>query len=58
MTGVAQYPEGIIDRLKEARRTIVVEATEEAKKMGAPKAFNVIVLEQLQSTWDLRRKTG
>ena len=44
VTGVAQYPEGIIDRLKEARRTIVVEATEEAKKMGAPKAFNVIVL--------------
>ena len=39
-----QYPEGIIDRLKEARRTIVVEATEEAKKMGAPKAFDVIVL--------------
>ena len=44
VTGVAQYPDGIIDRLKEARRTIVVEATEEAKKMGAPKAFNVIVL--------------
>jgi len=44
VTGVAEYPEGIIDRLKEARRTIVVEATEEAKKMGAPKAFNVIVL--------------
>ena len=42
VTGVAEYPEGIIDRLKEARRTIVVEATEEAKKMGAPKAFNVI----------------
>ena len=40
VTGVAQYPEGIIDRLKEARRTIVVEATEEAKKMGAPKALH------------------
>ena len=33
VTGVAEYPEGIM-----------VEATEEAKKMGAPKAFNVIVL--------------
>lgn len=32
VTGVAQYPKGIIDRLKEARRTIVVEATEEAKR--------------------------
>lgn len=41
---MAQYPGGIIDRLKGARRTTVVEATEKAKKMGAPKAFNVIVL--------------
>ena len=44
VTGVAQYPEGIIDRLKEARRTIVVEPRRKRKKMGAPKAFNVIVL--------------
>lgn len=44
VTGVAQYPENIIDTLKEKRNTIVVEATEEAKKLGAPKTFNVIVL--------------
>lgn len=44
VTGAAEYPEGILDTLKEARRTIVVDATREAKKMGAPKAFNVIVL--------------
>lgn len=44
VTGAAEYPEGILDTLKAARRTIVVDATREAKKMGAPKAFNVIVL--------------
>ena len=44
VTGVAQYPENIIRTLKEKRNTIVVEATEEAKKLGAPKTFNVIVL--------------
>ncbi len=44
VTGVAQYPEGIIEKLQASRKTIVVSATEEAKKMGAPRAFNVIVL--------------
>ena len=44
VTGVASYPDGILEKLKEERRTIVVEATKEAKKLGAPKAFNVIVL--------------
>lgn len=44
VTGAASYPEGILDTLKESRSTIVVEAAREAKKLGAPKAFNVIVL--------------
>lgn len=44
VTGAASYPEGVIESLKEQRRTIVVEATAEAKKLGAPKAFNIIVL--------------
>ncbi len=44
VTGAAVYPEGILETLKGAGRTVVVEATETAKKMGVPKAFNVIVL--------------
>ncbi len=44
VTGAAVYPDGILDTLKAARNTIVVEATREAKLMGAPKAFNVVVL--------------
>ena len=44
VTGAAEYPEGILDSLKAARRTIVVEGTQEAIWLGAPKAFNVVVL--------------
>lgn len=44
VTGAAAYPEDVIETLKEKRRAIVVEATAESKKLGAPKAFNIIVL--------------
>lgn len=44
VTGAAAYPDDIIGTLKKARRTISVNATEEAKKLGVPKAFNVVVL--------------
>ena len=44
VTGVAAYPEDVIETLKEKRRAIVVDATAESKKLGAPKAFNIIVL--------------
>ncbi len=44
VTGAAQYPDGVIESLCKARKTVVVEATRTAIEMGAPKAFNVIVL--------------
>lgn len=44
VTGAAEYPEDIIGTLRKSRRTIAVPATEEAKKLGAPRAFNVVVL--------------
>ena len=44
VTGVAAYPEDVIETLKEKRRAIVVEATAESKKLGAPKPLNNIVL--------------
>ena len=44
VTGAAVYPDNIIAKLKQARRTIAVNATEEAKRLGVPKAFNVVVL--------------
>ena len=42
--GAAEYPDDIIGTLRKSRRTIAVSATEEAKKLGAPRAFNVVVL--------------
>ncbi len=44
VTGAASYPDNIIAKLENSRRTIAVNATEEAKKLGVPKTFNVIVL--------------
>lgn len=44
VTGAAEYPDDIIGTLRKARRTIAVPATEEAKKLSAPRTFNVVVL--------------
>lgn len=44
VTGVAQYPENIIEGLKERYKLYTVDAMEEAKKLGNSKTFNVIVL--------------
>ncbi len=44
VTGAASYPEGIIEKLKQERKTIVVNAMEEAWKLGTSKVFNVVVL--------------
>lgn len=44
VTGAAFYPEGILETLKESHKTIVVNGMEEARKLGQPKAFNVVVL--------------
>lgn len=44
VTGAAVYPEGIIDKLKAARKTLVVDAMAKAKEVNSPKSFNVVVL--------------
>lgn len=42
--GAAEYPEGIIESLKEKFKVISVDAMAEAKKLGNPKCFNVVVI--------------
>lgn len=42
--GAASYPEGIIETLKKEHKVYTVNATEEAKKLGNPKVFNLVVL--------------
>lgn len=44
VTGAAEYPEGIIDKLKEHNRVISVDAQEEAIALGNSRVFNVIIL--------------
>ncbi|MBQ9844730.1 MAG: indolepyruvate oxidoreductase subunit beta [Oscillospiraceae bacterium] len=42
--GAAEYPENIIENLKEKYNVYSVNATEEAKKLGNSRVFNLIVL--------------
>lgn len=42
--GAAEYPQDIIEKLKEKYNVYAVNATEEAKKLGNSRVFNLIVL--------------
>lgn len=42
--GAAKYPENILEELAKTHKTYAVNATEEAKKLGNARVFNMIVL--------------
>ena len=42
--GSASYPEGILLELGKTHKVYAVNATEESKRLGNPKVFNMIVL--------------
>lgn len=42
--GAAKYPENIIEDLSKEYKVISVDAMSEAKKLGNPKVFNVVIL--------------
>ena len=44
VTGAATYPDNILEDLGKQYKVISINAMEEAKKLGNPKTFNVIVL--------------
>lgn len=44
VTGVARYPENIIEELSKEHKVISIDAQEEALKMGNSRVFNVIIL--------------
>lgn len=44
VTGMAEYPDGIIETLKGRYKVISVDAMGEAKKLGNPKVFNSIII--------------
>ena len=44
VTGAAEYPEGIIEKLSAKYKVISLDAMEEAKKLGNPRVFNTIIV--------------
>ena len=44
VTGAAEYPENILEELKKKYTVYSIDAMEEAKKLGNPRVFNVVVL--------------
>ena len=44
VTGMAEYPENIIENLEQENRVLKVDAATEAKNLGNSKVFNIIVL--------------
>lgn len=42
--GLAEYPEGIIETLKESHKVIAVDAQAAAKKLGNARVFNTIIV--------------
>ncbi|MDO5717703.1 MAG: indolepyruvate oxidoreductase subunit beta [Tissierellia bacterium] len=51
--GKEEYPDGIYDKLSEKYKLIVVDALNEAKKLGNVRVFNIIVLGALSGFMDL-----
>lgn len=56
VAGISQYPENIIERLKEKRNTVVVDAMEEAKKLGNTRVFNTIIIGVAAKSMEFKRE--
>lgn len=44
VTGAAEYPENIIETLREKHSVLAIDASAEAAKLGNPRVFNTIIL--------------
>lgn len=44
VTGVAKYPENILDTLREKHTVVAVDAMDEARKLGNTRVFNTIII--------------
>ena len=54
--GSASYPEGILEELGKTHKVYAVNATEESKRLGNPKVFNMIVLVVAAQHMDLSKE--
>ena len=55
--GAASYPEEIIETLAEKHKILTIDAMQEAKKLGNPRVFNVIVLGVAATHMDFSKET-
>ena len=58
VTGVAQYPENIMEGLEKEHTVYRIDAMEEAKKLGNSKVFNIIVLGMAARHMDVSEQAG
>ncbi len=56
VVGNAAYPENIIENLEKEYRVLRVDAMAEAKKLGNPKVFNIIVLGMAAAHMDFTKE--
>lgn len=56
VTGMAVYPEGIIEALQVKRKTVVVNAMEEARKLGNSRVFNTIIIGLAAKSMDFKKE--
>lgn len=57
VAGLAEYPAGIIERLKEKRsNVVVVDAMAEAKKLGSSRVFNTIIIGLAAKRMDFKKE--
>ena len=56
VTGVAKYPEGIIEHLSEKYKVISVDAQKEALELGNSRVFNEIILGVAASKMDFEKE--
>lgn len=56
VTGAAEYPEGIIEKLSEKYKVLSLDAMEEAKKLGNTRVFNTIIVGVAAKHMDFKKE--
>lgn len=56
VTGVAEYPENILETLKAKHNVIAIDAMAEAKKLGNARVFNTIIIGVAAKSMDFKEE--
>lgn len=56
VTGAAEYPENILERLGEQYRVVSIDAMAEAKKLGNSRVFNTIIIGVAAKSMDFKEE--